>query len=331
MRQALTRRYEKVATGEAAAPDLILIDGGKGQHGVAREVLAELGLAYLPSVGVAKGEERKPGAETLFRDTARSEPLQLAPDHPGFHLIQEIRDEAHRFAIAGHRARRAKARGRSKLEDVAGIGPTRRRKLLAQFGGLDGVMACHRRGPVPRRWHQSQTGRRDTPTTAFQLTMPLNIPNLLTWARILLIPLFVCVFYLPADWLQPAQQNLLATVFFVVAAVTDWFDGWLARKLGQMTAFGAFLDPVADKLMVAAALVVLLKLGRVDAIVAFIIIGREITISALREWMANIGASKSVAVSFLGKLKTTAQMIAIPLLLFHDPLGGLIRSSPAPG
>jgi len=153
--------------------------------------------------------------------------------------------------------------------------------------------------------------------------MPLNIPNLLTWARILLIPLFVCVFYLPADWLAPARQNQLATIFFVVAAVTDWFDGWLARKLGQMTSFGAFLDPVADKLMVAAALVVLLKLGRVDAIVAFIIIGREITISALREWMASIGASKSVAVSFLGKLKTTAQMIAIPLLLYHDPLGVL--------
>ena len=153
--------------------------------------------------------------------------------------------------------------------------------------------------------------------------MPLNIPNLLTWARILLIPLFVCVFYLPADWLTPPRQNLLATVFFVVAAVTDWFDGWLARKLGQMTAFGAFLDPVADKLMVAAALVVLLKLGRVDAVIAFIIIGREITISALREWMASIGASKSVAVSFIGKLKTTAQMIAIPLLLFHDPLGPL--------
>ena len=153
--------------------------------------------------------------------------------------------------------------------------------------------------------------------------MPLNIPNLLTWARILLIPMFVCVFYLPDGWLVPARQNLLATIFFVVAAITDGFDGWLARKLGQMTAFGAFLDPVADKLMVAAALVVLLKLGRIDAIVAFIIIGREITISALREWMANIGASKSVAVSFLGKLKTIAQMVSIPLLLYHDPLGPL--------
>ncbi|HEX8987005.1 MAG TPA: excinuclease ABC subunit UvrC [Rhodocyclaceae bacterium] len=141
MRQALTRRYEKVATGESVAPDLILIDGGKGQHRVAREVLAELNLDHLATVGVAKGEERKPGLETLFVH-GRTEPLQLAPDNAGFHLIQEIRDEAHRFAIAGHRARRAKARGRSKLEEVPGIGPARRRKLLAHFGGLDGVMAA---------------------------------------------------------------------------------------------------------------------------------------------------------------------------------------------
>ena len=151
--------------------------------------------------------------------------------------------------------------------------------------------------------------------------MPLNIPTLLTWARIVLIPLFVGVLYLPEQWLSFPQQNLVATVIFVVAAITDWFDGWLARKLDQTTAFGAFLDPVADKLMVAAALVVLVQLGRADAIAAFIIIGREITISSLREWMAKIGASKSVAVSFVGKLKTTAQMVAIPLLLFNGPLG----------
>lgn len=150
--------------------------------------------------------------------------------------------------------------------------------------------------------------------------MPLNIPNLLTWARIVLIPLVVGIFYAP---LPPHEQNLIATSAFVVAAVTDWFDGWLARKLGQTSAFGAFLDPVADKLMVAAALVILVQLARVDAVVAIIIIGREIAISALREWMAKIGASKSVAVSFVGKLKTTAQMTAIPLLLYDDPLLGL--------
>lgn len=150
--------------------------------------------------------------------------------------------------------------------------------------------------------------------------MPLNIPNLLTWARIVLIPLVVGAFYLP---LPAHEQNLIATGAFLIAAVTDWFDGWLARKLGQTSAFGAFLDPVADKLMVAAALVVLVDLGRADAVVAFIIVGREIAISALREWMAHLGAAKSVAVSFVGKLKTAAQMAAIPLLLYHDALFGL--------
>jgi excinuclease ABC subunit C len=141
MRQALTRRYEKVGAGETARPDLVLIDGGKGQHGVAREVFAELGLDDLPSIGVAKGEERKPGHETLLVH-GRVMPLELAMDNAGFHLIQEIRDEAHRFAIVGHRARRAKARGRSALEDVTGIGAARRRNLLAHFGGLDGVKAA---------------------------------------------------------------------------------------------------------------------------------------------------------------------------------------------
>lgn len=149
MRQALTRRYQKVGGGSTAeekgdgapVPDLVLIDGGKGQHNVAREVFDELGLSYFQSVGVAKGEDRKPGLETLFVH-GRSEPLHLKMDNPGFHLLQEIRDEAHRFAIVGHRARRAKARGQSRLEDIPGVGPARRRNLLAQFGGLDGVRAA---------------------------------------------------------------------------------------------------------------------------------------------------------------------------------------------
>jgi CDP-diacylglycerol--glycerol-3-phosphate 3-phosphatidyltransferase/cardiolipin synthase len=153
--------------------------------------------------------------------------------------------------------------------------------------------------------------------------MPLNVPNLLTWLRIVLIPLFVGIFYFEKSWVSEPNQNLVATVIFTVAALTDWLDGWLARKLNQTSAFGEFLDPVADKLMVAAALITLVQLGRVDAIIALIIIGREIAISALREWMAKIGASRSVAVSFLGKIKTISQMIAIPLLLYHDPLGFL--------
>ena len=131
--------------------------------------------------------------------------------------------------------------------------------------------------------------------------MPFNLPNLLTWLRIVLIPLFVGIFYFEKSWVSVPNQNLVATVIFTAAAVTDWLDGWLARRLNQTSAFGAFLDPVADKLMVAAALIILVQLERVDAIIALIIIGREIAISALREWMANIGAARSVAVSYLGK------------------------------
>jgi cardiolipin synthase (CMP-forming) len=154
--------------------------------------------------------------------------------------------------------------------------------------------------------------------------MPFNIPILLTWLRVALIPLVVGVYYLPPAWLPVSDRNLGATLVFIVAAVTDWFDGFLARRWNQTSAFGAFLDPVADKLMVAGALLVLVQLDRCNAIIAFIIIGREITISALREWMAQIGASKSVAVNSIGKIKTAAQMTAIPLLLFHDILFGAV-------
>jgi CDP-diacylglycerol--glycerol-3-phosphate 3-phosphatidyltransferase/cardiolipin synthase len=150
--------------------------------------------------------------------------------------------------------------------------------------------------------------------------MPLNIPNLLTWLRIMLIPVFVAVFYLSDHTLSIHAKNLFSTAIFWIAAVTDWLDGYLARKLDQSSAFGAFLDPVADKLMVAAALIILVRLGRADAVIAFIIIGREIAISALREWMAKLGESKSVAVSMLGKVKTTFQMLAILLLLYHESL-----------
>jgi CDP-diacylglycerol--glycerol-3-phosphate 3-phosphatidyltransferase len=151
--------------------------------------------------------------------------------------------------------------------------------------------------------------------------MFFTLPTLLTWARIVAIPLIVGVFYLP---LEPATRNLIATVLFVVVALTDWLDGYLARKLNQTSSFGAFLDPVADKFLVCAALLILLQLDRVNAFVALVIIGREIAISALREWMAQIGASRSVAVHVLGKLKTVVQMVAIPFLLFDGSLFGLI-------
>ncbi|GAA5233426.1 CDP-diacylglycerol--glycerol-3-phosphate 3-phosphatidyltransferase [Verticiella sediminum] len=149
--------------------------------------------------------------------------------------------------------------------------------------------------------------------------MPLNLPIVLTWLRIAMIPLLVALYYLPATTVDMPSRDAWAAGAFVVAAVTDWLDGYLARRWQQTSAFGAFLDPVADKLMVSAALLILLSEGRVDAIIALIIIGREITISALREWMAQIGARASVAVNWLGKFKTAVQMTAIPFLLyFHD-------------
>lgn len=151
--------------------------------------------------------------------------------------------------------------------------------------------------------------------------MFLTIPTIMTWTRIVAIPLIVGVFYLP---LEPANRNLIATLMFVVFALTDWLDGYLARKLNQMSSFGAFLDPVADKFLVCACVLVLVHLGRADVFVALIIIGREIAISALREWMAQIGAAKSVAVHMIGKLKTVVQMVAIPFLLYDGVLLGLI-------
>lgn len=153
--------------------------------------------------------------------------------------------------------------------------------------------------------------------------MQWNIPNILTWTRIVMIPLFVGVFYLPETQMPAPTRDFYAMLIFVLAAVTDWFDGYLARKWNQTSAFGAFLDPVADKLMVAAALIVLVEFDRVSAVIALIIIGREIAISALREWMAGIGQGKGVAVAMIGKIKTAAQMIAIPFLLYYRPFGGI--------
>jgi len=151
--------------------------------------------------------------------------------------------------------------------------------------------------------------------------MFLTIPTLFTWARIAAIPLIVAVFYLP--WPGPTK-NLIATALFVLFALTDWADGYLARRLNQTSAFGAFLDPVADKFLVCACVLVLVHLARTDVFVALIIIGREIAISALREWMAQIGASRSVAVHMVGKAKTLVQMVAIPFLLYDGALFGVV-------
>ena len=155
--------------------------------------------------------------------------------------------------------------------------------------------------------------------------MKPNIPTMLTWLRILLIPVFVGAFYWPENLHKLSAMpshwvNVFATSVFAIAAITDWLDGYLARRLNQSSSFGAFLDPVADKLMVAAALIVLVEFGRVGAIVSLIIIGREIAISALREWMAGEGQRSSVGVAMIGKVKTFVQMAAILFLLYWDDL-----------
>lgn len=148
----------------------------------------------------------------------------------------------------------------------------------------------------------------------------MNIPNSLTVVRIAVIPVFVVVFYAPVPW-----SNAVSALLFTLAAVTDWLDGYLARRLNQTSAFGAFLDPVADKLMVAFALVMLVQADPHPwlALPAAVIIGREIAISALREWMAEIGERAKVRVVYLGKVKTTAQMVAIVLWLYRDPIAGI--------
>ncbi|HTR57765.1 MAG TPA: CDP-diacylglycerol--glycerol-3-phosphate 3-phosphatidyltransferase [Casimicrobiaceae bacterium] len=150
--------------------------------------------------------------------------------------------------------------------------------------------------------------------------MTFNLPTALTWLRIVLIPVLVGVYYLPESLLTLVAKNWVAMGIFAFAAITDWADGYLARRWGQTSAFGAFLDPVADKLIVAAALIMLVWLGRADAWLAIIIIGREIAVSALREWMAQLGQARSVAVAFIGKVKTVAQLTAIIALLLYQPL-----------
>jgi CDP-diacylglycerol--glycerol-3-phosphate 3-phosphatidyltransferase len=151
-------------------------------------------------------------------------------------------------------------------------------------------------------------------------SMTINTPIGLTLLRIGLIPMFVVVYYLPYEWAWP-----VSALIFALAGITDWLDGYLARRLGQLSAFGAFLDPVADKLMVAVALVMLVDShdSMFLAVPAMIIIGREIAISALREWMAEIGRRASVAVTYIGKVKTTLQIVALLLLLYHYPLLGI--------
>ena len=146
----------------------------------------------------------------------------------------------------------------------------------------------------------------------------MNLPTYITFFRIAIIPFLVLTFYIPENILSESDKNFLATLLFILAGISDWLDGYLARKLGLESKFGAFIDPVADKLIVVASLIILVELDRLSALIAIIIIGREFAVSALREWMAGIGGTSNVAVAFIGKLKTTLQFIAITLLLYFE-------------
>ena len=278
-----------------------------------------LKLGNIRLLGVAKGTTRKAGLETLVIDTEGTT-TRLPSDSPALHLIQHIRDEAHRFAITGHRRRRNKLSKHSLLQDIPGVGIKRRQNLLRYFGGLQG-----NRSGRSRRYDD---GGRNQPKSSAEnlryisprkMNIP-NIPNTLTISRIILIPVFVILFYLPFS-----GHYMVACLVFTIATITDYLDGYLARKLKQISPLGAFLDPVADKLIVAIALVLLVQKNPSFWLVlpAIIIIGREITVSALREWMAELGERSKIAVSFVGKIKTAAQMISIILLIFREPIFGI--------
>lgn len=151
---------------------------------------------------------------------------------------------------------------------------------------------------------------------------PFNLPMALTWTRVIFVPFIIAVFYIPDFILSPHWQNVLACVMFVIAAVTDALDGFFARRWKMTSSFGAFLDTVADKFVVCSAIIMLLACGRIDMIIAIIIVSRELAVTALREWMAKIGAGAIVKVNWFGKIKTIAQMVAIPMLLWWDPIMG---------
>ena len=146
-----------------------------------------------------------------------------------------------------------------------------------------------------------------------------TLPTLITFTRIFAIPVLLLIIYGPFEMIE-TTKNILATIVFVIASLTDWLDGWLARRLNQISSFGAFLDPVADKLMVCTVLIILVDLERVDAVIGIIIVGREIAVSALREWMLKLGSKRGLRVDMLGKLKTFSQMVALPCLLYNSNL-----------
>ncbi|CAG2180635.1 unnamed protein product, partial [Oppiella nova] len=256
-------------------------------------------------LGIAKGAGRKPGLEKLFLSPNAQE-IILPEDSNALHLLQRVRDEAHRFAITGHRQQRAKRQIHSVLENIEGVGAARRRELLRQFGGLQEVQCATVEELAKVPGISVVLAKR-----IYDALNRFNLPNLLTLLRIFLIPIFILAYYTSG-----ALSYWLTTSIFVFACLTDWFDGYLARKLRQESRFGAFLDPVADKLIVVVALILLVQSygTAILSIPAVIIISREIVISALRELMAQYGRGTKVAVAYVGKIKTFMQMSAIAVL-----------------
>jgi hypothetical protein len=251
----------------------VLIDGGQGQLEVARQVLSELGLEDIAIVGIAKGPDRDAGRERFFMPGRP--PFSLEPRDPVLYFLQRLRDEAHRFAIGTHRTRRAADITKSRLDEVPGIGAGRKRALLHHFGSA-------RASPSPpwrtsRRWRASPTPLpRKSMTTSGAVAKKgghVQSPQPADAVANRCIPLVVACFWLDHGWAQWVSASL-----FAIACITDWFDGYFARRYHQISRFGRFLDPIADKLLVAAALVMLVDSGTLkglNVLAALIILARE--------------------------------------------------------
>ena len=337
MREVLQRRFaralkEDPEREQGSWPDLVLIDGGLGQLNVAQGVLDELGIADVAIVGIAKGPDRNAGRERFFMPGRP--PFSLDPRDPVLYFLQRLRDEAHRFAIGTHRARRTKAIGRSPLDEIAGIGARRKQALLHHFGSARAVARAglgelERVGGISKTvakkiYDHFHADELRCPTSLLahrERRVPLtSLPNLLTLSRILAIPVVVATFYVPGDY-----ARWFACALFSAAGVTDWLDGHMARRWQQQSEIGRFLDPIADKLLVSATLFMLTTFGRLSAaavLPALVILCREILVSGLREYLA--GLRVGVPVSRLAKWKTAIQMVAIGFLIVGDAGPGVL-------
>ena len=317
--------------GKWKRPDLVLIDGGPGQLSIACQVFADLGVEDVALVGISKGPDRDAGREHFY--LPGKEPFRLDPKSPVLYYLQRLRDEAHRFVIGGHRKKRSAAIGANPLDEIAGVGAGRKRALLQHFGSARAVAGASLADLSVGGWGQRDTGQenlRFLPSgrmtlgwRSSKLCRMFALPNALTILRILLVPVFVVAFVIPGE-----VARLVAFVVFALAGISDWLDGFAARKLKAGSDFGRMLDPIADKVLVAVALMMLVAEGtfrRVNPapvippsaclrlVPALIILSREILVSGMREFLA--GTRVSVPVTAVAKFKTAVQMIAIGAMI----------------